>query len=546
MKYHNEKIDKMTIKKVLQICLNSWFLYYSLLIGAKSSALIKLSPPDHNIQTNENYYSQSDDFFRERLFDKKKYPIFYKVVEEMKLYKTINTHFHAGHLYEHCMWTAQVIDEWFELARTNPTAPQASWVNGLNEESLRTILVLSAFLHDMPKAANLNYPKNKKNDDNKLNKEFFKNGYQVGDLGYFHTCKPVLKAYPYYNVIASHPEDGFEMFLPEADGAPKSPEDFFHTTNITPISEAFKIPLELRVDYQLNKITSLNRELRDELKNRLMTFLSNKNNFVDKSINFAELFKDLEFQTYAQPHSEDNPDRITSITGIRGEEGLVQSAVRLLVSEERGMPKGTIRKEDLMKGYRINFRALTKELGLSEIDHKFIAILIGNHWAFGATVVASFYEGKDKEKRAKSIQGFDKFIQRLGEFATIARYNNGLVDKTLVHCSAIIGAADVRGSTVVENYDNFINRYDWFKSNKALFEKPSTHGQLTCVYIPSIDKKNPISKEKLAPFNRFDMANKGLRALKGLLKYFKEKYPKGYRAPSHIVKEIRETQGLSK
>lgn len=343
-----------------------------------------------------------------------RYPLFYRLVENMKLYKTTNTNFHAGHLYEHCMWTAQVVDDWFEQHAAHPEDPSGNWVDGI-DESYRKKLVLAAFLHDVGKASNCHA------------------NYTIGKLGYFDTSGPILDAYPYFNVIVSHPQDGFEMVMPEADGDAESPEDFFMSTPIT---------------YYKNT----------------------------------------------------------------GRSALQKKSI------------GTITSANLMRGPRIGLEDVFHELGLSDNDRRFIAILIGIHWSFGVPVVSDYDPVNNPEK---TDAAYEIFLQRLSELAVKAEYNNGYVDDLLLRCAILIGAADVKGSSVIHNYDDFINRYDWFSYNRELFEKPSVHGQLTCVPM----------------FDKFKFPTKGLDARAGLIAYFQEKYSaRGYRISEQAIASIREEQ----
>lgn len=115
---------------------------------------------------------------------------------DLKYYKTNNTQFHAGHLYEHSMWTAMVIDRWFEERDKNAvdSGEKASdWLDGITSED-RSTLVLAGFLHDVGKAANHNHY------------------YQMtAGNAQLNTSTPHLKRYPVYHTIITHPDDGFKF-----------------------------------------------------------------------------------------------------------------------------------------------------------------------------------------------------------------------------------------------------------------------------------------------------------------------------------------------
>jgi|GEM_PF-4566408 len=115
---------------------------------------------------------------------------------DLKYYKTNNTPFHSGHLYEHSMWTAMVIDRWFEERNGNAIdsgEKAKDWLDGIDEND-RNTLVLAGFLHDVGKAAN-------------------KNNYYhpVTGSAELNTSKPYLKDYRIYHTIVTHPDDGFNF-----------------------------------------------------------------------------------------------------------------------------------------------------------------------------------------------------------------------------------------------------------------------------------------------------------------------------------------------
>ncbi|MBS1988198.1 macro domain-containing protein [Candidatus Dependentiae bacterium] len=118
-----------------------------------------------------------------------------QLASDLKYYKTSNQD-HSGHLYEHSIWTAMVIDRWFE--EKNGTAPDSgqsasNWLEGINESD-RNTLVLAGFLHDVGKASNVNSNYNFVNASASLN-----------------TSALNCAQYPTYHVIGSHPQDGFNF-----------------------------------------------------------------------------------------------------------------------------------------------------------------------------------------------------------------------------------------------------------------------------------------------------------------------------------------------
>ncbi len=122
---------------------------------------------------------------------------------DFKYYKVQNVDFHSGHLYEHSLWTALVVDRWFRekidgATNKNDWENGQGWVEGI-DESDRQIAVLAAFLHDVGKASNKDIH------------------YELGYKDWFDTSFPRLKSYASYGPIGSHPEDGFKILTLKAE-----------------------------------------------------------------------------------------------------------------------------------------------------------------------------------------------------------------------------------------------------------------------------------------------------------------------------------------
>ena len=66
------------------------------------------------------------------------------LLEDMSLYLTTNIKWHQGNLYEHSIWVAKCMEEWF--------AQNHQWVEGITDEKTKKIAVIAGFLHDIGKA----------------------------------------------------------------------------------------------------------------------------------------------------------------------------------------------------------------------------------------------------------------------------------------------------------------------------------------------------------------------------------------------------------
>lgn len=82
-----------------------------------------------------------------------KHPKLVNLLENFKLYKTTNCCSHAGDLYEHSSWVANVVENWWRKDNF--------WVKGL-ASSWKKVTILSGLLHDVGKAGDLNFSYNAK------------------------------------------------------------------------------------------------------------------------------------------------------------------------------------------------------------------------------------------------------------------------------------------------------------------------------------------------------------------------------------------------
>lgn len=71
-----------------------------------------------------------------------------ELMEDTKAYKTTNTGFHAGNLYEHCVWVAMTIQKWFN--------EKNNWTRGLTARD-QIIAHIAGLLHDIGKGGDLIY-----------------------------------------------------------------------------------------------------------------------------------------------------------------------------------------------------------------------------------------------------------------------------------------------------------------------------------------------------------------------------------------------------
>jgi len=70
------------------------------------------------------------------------------LMSDLKNYTTTNVNFHSGDLYEHSVWVAITINEWFNQ--------QSPWAKGLTQHD-RKIAILAGLLHDIGKGGDLDF-----------------------------------------------------------------------------------------------------------------------------------------------------------------------------------------------------------------------------------------------------------------------------------------------------------------------------------------------------------------------------------------------------
>ncbi len=68
-----------------------------------------------------------------------------ELLKDMKLYKTQNYRFHAGHLYEHSVWVTRSVINLLE----------SEWAEGIDIENVKRPLIIAGLLHDIGKGGDL-------------------------------------------------------------------------------------------------------------------------------------------------------------------------------------------------------------------------------------------------------------------------------------------------------------------------------------------------------------------------------------------------------
>ncbi|MFH1831978.1 MAG: HD domain-containing protein [bacterium] len=83
------------------------------------------------------------DTYKKTHINKREAYMLHDLIEDFKSYKTTNTSFHAGNLYEHSLWVTITINSWFKI--------HEEWTDGLDAHDQKIVL-LAGLLHDVGKA----------------------------------------------------------------------------------------------------------------------------------------------------------------------------------------------------------------------------------------------------------------------------------------------------------------------------------------------------------------------------------------------------------
>jgi hypothetical protein len=86
-----------------------------------------------------------------------------------------------------------------------------------------------------------------------------------------------------------------------------------------------------------------------------------------------------------------------------------------------------------------DFNKLFDELEITHKERKLIAILVGIHWDFGTFVVTQ-WANTDHQLLAQ------RFLENLNALVQETKYNQGIIDESLLCMAMLIGAADVKGA----------------------------------------------------------------------------------------------------
>jgi len=149
-----------------------------------------------------------------------------------------------------------------------------------------------------------------------------------------------------------------------------------------------------------------------------------------------------------------------------------------------------------------NLNHVLSQLPLTKLEKKVAAVLCGIHWDYGEIVLKSICNLRKQNMLTQKAKDeiFYKYLSALQKVCADAGYRNGQIDDQILRMAILISAADVRGVRC--------NKY----SNNIF------------VYVPS-----EIHKAKVDPYKQLNYEECGLKARRGLLNYYKEKWKNTFR-----------------
>ncbi len=357
------------------------------------------------------------------------WPHFYQLIRTMKLYKTTNFNQFAGHVYEHSLWTAMTIHQWFEEGN--------AWRTDI-DNSQQDLLVLAGLLHTIGKISQ------------------DADAYAVGFDSSFDTVLPRLDAYPYPIEDQDYAIDAFEVLR---SGNHKkvpiiTPESVYDATQIN----------ELLVRDRLSMLQSLEAHQLSTLTSYIFDYLS-RDHSSRSGVRVAvqDIVNAFSFEGLSR--LDLSVDQKQAIENILTD--LISSCFKTFINE------GSLRHRSLL-----DMRVVLGELGLDDQSRKLLAIVAGVT-PHVENLINNFRAGSDQDAHYKS------FLDQLSQLAYQAGYNNGEVTRELVCSALIVGAASVNarhvnGRSMNDDfelaYNDFRNSCKWVKHRPDLFETPREHG----------------------------------------------------------------------
>lgn len=388
---------------------------------------------------------------------------FVQLIENMQLYKTLDTQRYAYHVYEHSIITALVIHDWFKY-NVNP------WVTGLNDET-KELLVLAGFLHNIGKIGNK------------------RARYDIGRHDYFKTTEPFIDEYPGVVPGQDLSGDGFEMLVPAADGDVRSPEDLVYDTPLTVRTEEYVFD---------------DQDIRQGLSGKNLT-VEQINELVERIGNMLATY-----------HPGGSVDLRSIAQGLNLDGQQLRSVAIMIREHVQRVKYKTVTVDNLAMGRALNMRQIFEGLGFTSEHRQKVAILVGMV-PLVENLVKEYNQGGGNE------QLFENFIQQLGELTYKTGYNQGMVNESLVKESLLLGAASVRARHLdgyrlpSDIYHNPLNDYSQFIEEYSFFNS-RIWGTIAAV------SKQPLSHGEPTESGQFDLfEQKGEQLKKDLLEYFAQK-----------------------